>query len=201
MNASISQTDAPAPLSRSIFLRLFIPVCLITILSATIITFILPESFMAIARVKPASNPAAAMDIVRSDSTLKRVAERLELDSAWGNRYAGGQELNPGEVLQLLKSRVDIRLLSSTSLIQIKAFSEQPKEAAQIANALAEANRPEIQVVDEATTPLLPARPNKPLNITLGVLIGVALGSLAGSIGAWLSRGFQTSSRARFALR
>jgi uncharacterized protein involved in exopolysaccharide biosynthesis len=198
MNASTSETDAPAPLSRSIFLRLFIPVCLITILSATIITFIRPESFMSVARVK--ADPGAALDFLRSDATFKRVAERLQLDSAWSARYGGGQKLIPGEVLQLLKSRVEIRPLSSTSLteiIEIKAFSEQPQEAADIANALAKATRPQAEIIDQAAVAQLPIRPNKPLNITLGILIGVALGSLAGLLGVFLSRGFKTSSGAK----
>ena len=200
-NASTSQTDAPAPLSRSIFLRLFIPVCLITTLTATIITFILPESFMSVARVQALSDPAAVLGILRADSTFKTVTERLHLDSAWAARYSGGQELSPGEVIQLLKSRVDILPLSSPSLIEIKAFSEQPQEAADIANALARASLPQGEIIDQAAVALLPIRPNKPLNITLGVLIGVALGSLVGSIGAWLSLGFQTPSGAKFTLR
>jgi capsular polysaccharide biosynthesis protein len=129
------------------------------------------------------------------------VAERLRLDSVWAARYGGRQKLNPSEVLQLLKSRVDIRPLSSTSLIEIKAFSEQPQEAADIANALARASRPQAEIIDEAAPAKVPARPNKPLNITLGVLVGVALGSLAGLLGAFLNRGFQTPSGTKFALR
>ncbi len=185
-----SRFDGPPPPALPVFLRLFIPVWLLVVVSATLITFILPESFMAIARVRSVSNPGATLDFLRSDSTFKAVSDRLQLETEWGNRYAAGQKLNPSEVLHLLKSRVDIQPLSSGNLVQIRAFSEQSHEAAQIANALAEATRPQAEIIDGAATPLLPARPNKPLNIILGILIGTALGALAGLIAVRLSRGF-----------
>ena len=42
-----------------------------------------------------------------------------------------------------------------------------------------------VEVVDRAVPPLRPARPNKPLNIVLGMFAGAVLGLLAG-LGTWV---------------
>jgi hypothetical protein len=54
----------------------------------------------------------------------------------------------------------------------------RPDPAASISNG------PHVEILDRAVPGLRPVRPNKPLNITLGVLIGLVLGLLVGA-GAW----------------
>ena len=88
--------------------------------------------------------------------------------------------------MALLRGRVDLRPVPNTSVIEIRSYSEKPDEAAKVANAIAEAYRdhwnhadlaasvfsgPRVENLDHAAPDFRPVRPNKPLNITLGVLM------------------------------
>jgi uncharacterized protein involved in exopolysaccharide biosynthesis len=226
---------------------LFVGVFLLVVITATLVTFTLPESFASISRImlrlnsSNAAGPTAPQDasgtfdprfirnqcaVIQSEGILGKVISDLDLNKEWGKRYAGGERLKTSETLALLRARMDWRLLPKTSVIEIRSYSEKPDEAAKVANALAEAyrdhiNSPEsavsvssgarvkmlampattpepvppdsatsrssglrVEILDRAVPGLVPVRPNKPLNISLGVLIGLLLGFLAGA-GAW----------------
>jgi capsular exopolysaccharide synthesis family protein len=77
--------------------------------------------------------------LIQSEVILGKVIEGLDLNKEWGKKYAGGELLKTPETASLLKSRLDLRPVRNTSLIEIRVFSEKPKEAADIANALADA--------------------------------------------------------------
>jgi hypothetical protein len=75
-----------------------------------------------------------------------------------------------------------------TSLIQIRVFSDDAPEAATLANAIAQTYSEDrtrsspVEIVDKAVPGLRPVRPNKPLNIFLGVLGGMFLALAAGAV-------------------
>ena len=199
---------------------LFVGVFLVVVITTTLVTFILPESFVSQARIalRPnATNPAGTTglpgasaildprsvqtecEVIRSEGILGKVIEDLDLNKEWGKKYADGDWLKTSETMALLRGRLDLRPVPNTSIIEIRIYSEKPEEAAKVANALAEAyrdhsthadpatsmsNAPRIEILDHAVPGFRPVRPNKPLNITLGVLIGLVLGLLAGA-GAW----------------
>ena len=77
--------------------------------------------------------------MIQSEVILGKVIEDLDLNKEWGKKYAGGERLKTPETILMLKSRLDLRPVRNTSLIEIRVFSEKPDEAAKIANALAEA--------------------------------------------------------------
>jgi capsular polysaccharide biosynthesis protein len=126
------------------------------------------------------------------------------LNREWGKKYSAGKPLSPAETIALLKARIDLRPVRNTMLIQIRVFSEEASEAARLANAIARTyqehnaakDRPEI--VDFARPGLRPVRPNKPLNITLGILGGALLALVVGGgsagIAAWLRRRSNTTA-------
>jgi capsular polysaccharide biosynthesis protein len=126
--------------------------------AATLVTFLLPDSYRATARLRveriepstgaePNHLPAAAYDpyfiqteieVVQSEPILAPVIRQLNLAERWGRRYAAGQPLKTAEALQLLKPRLDLRPVRNTTLIEISAFSELREESAELANAIAE---------------------------------------------------------------
>ncbi len=202
-----------------VFIAVFAAVFLFVVATSTLITFILPEAFASTARVLVKQDPSEAsqktgsrtplgpydpyflqtqFEVMQSQAVLNRVIDELDLNQAWGRKYAGGYPLKTSEALTLLKARLDLRPVRNTSLIEIRVFSDNPSEAAQLANAIADSYReyrariipPEI--VDKAVPGLRPVRPNKPLNIVLGILGGVLLGLAAGGgmagLAAWLGR-------------
>jgi capsular polysaccharide biosynthesis protein len=98
-----------------------------------------------------------------------------------------------------------LRPVRGTDLVQIRAFSEDRNEAAQIANAIAQAytdyaasksNTMQVQIVDSAHPAIRPARPNKPLNISVGIVVGVVLGLVVGGFGAWVATVIARKKRA-----
>ena len=143
-------------LRKTVILAVF----LLVVITATLVTFILPESFSSTTRIKierdqtdiTAMYPERGMmagydpyfiqtefELIQSELILGKVIEDLDLNKEWGRKYAGGERLKTTETMALLKMRLDLRPVRNTSLIEIRVFSEKPDEAAKIANALAEA--------------------------------------------------------------
>jgi capsular polysaccharide biosynthesis protein len=204
----------------NVFFALFTSVFLLVVVTTTLVTFILPESFVSKARIvlrPPAETateapgpqgPSSGLDsrflntqceIIQSELVLGKVIDDLDLNREWGKKFANGERLRTSETLALLRGRVDLRPTPNTSIIEIRSYSERPEEAAKIANAVAEAYRTRllhsssvaaisggvrVELLDHAVPGFRPVRPNKPLNITLGVLIGLVLGLVVGG-GAW----------------
>jgi uncharacterized protein involved in exopolysaccharide biosynthesis/beta-lactamase regulating signal transducer with metallopeptidase domain len=78
-------------------------------------------------------------ELLQSEVMLGKVIETLDLNKAWGDRYRGGDRLRTPESLALLKSRLAFQAVPRSNLIEIRVSSDQPNEAARIANAIAEA--------------------------------------------------------------
>jgi len=136
-------------------------VFLLVVITTTAVTFILPESFMSMTRIevtKEASdiNPMlmsgqstgydpyflqTEFEKIRSQRVLYKVIEQMGLDTVWSKRYHTEGKLKKNEVYQILKRQIDVQQARNTSLIEIKAYSEDKKEAADIANTIAKVYR------------------------------------------------------------
>ena len=75
---------------------------------------------------------------MQSEAVLGKVIKELNLNEAWGKKQ-GGRTLTTAETMALLKKNLDLRPEQNTSLIDVGVKSDQPEEAARIANAIAEA--------------------------------------------------------------
>lgn len=272
-----------------VFVRVFAVVFLLILLTCVVVTFILPNSYASTARIKIENHATAdkvesydpyfiqtEFEVIQSEVILSKVIEELDLNTVWGKKYADGEKLKTSETVGLLKARMDLRPIRSTSLIDIRVFSDDPAEASRLANGIteayrsyregnarrnaaqvsknretelrtaekkaaeaeaivarvrkdlniptpepspaelqasyppywsakleaAEANRmfeslklvkigesdstfsPELEVVERAVPGLRPVRPNKPLNIVLGIVVGSVLAAGAGLLAA-----------------
>jgi succinoglycan biosynthesis transport protein ExoP len=142
---------APAAL----FFKVFVPV-FILVFGASVITWLLPESYASTARIKVESDAPAArgqapaydpyfiqttFEIIQSELVLKPVIEKLNLNTEWGQKYFRGEKLKTAESLEILKSRLQLAPVKNTKLISITVYSDDKNEAAQIANALADSYR------------------------------------------------------------
>ncbi len=134
-------------------------VWLMVVITATLVTCVLPESFCSTARIKverdqpditPLANanlPAGydpyfiqtEFELIQSEVVLGRVVDDLNLNNIWGKKYANGQRLKASETIAMLKARMDLRPVRNTSLIEIRVYSEKADDAAKIANAVGEA--------------------------------------------------------------
>ena len=139
---------------------IILAVFLLVVITATLVTFILPESYSSTTRIKIERDQSdisgfaertgniasydpyfiqTEFELIQSEVILGKVIEDLDLNTVWGKKYANGERLKTSETIALLKGRIDLRPVRNTSLIEIRVYSEKPDEAAKIANAIAEA--------------------------------------------------------------
>ena len=147
------------------------------------------------------------MSSIQSEAVLGKVIDALDLNRAW--RVHRRQPAQDFKTLALLKGRIELRPVRvirirpvdstrSADLIEIRVFSEDASEAAELANAIAQSYREfrsriiPTDIVDRAVPGLRPVRPNKPLNIALGIIGGMVLALAAGAamagIAVWIRR-------------
>ena len=135
---------------RTIFLKVFVVVFLIIVCTTVAVTFLLPETYASVSRIKvesdgPDRNASSydpyflqtTFEIIQSQTVLDPVIDKLHLNTVWGKEYNGGEPLETTNTLAMLKSRISLTPERNTDLFNITVFSEDKNEAAQIANAIA----------------------------------------------------------------
>ena len=173
------------------FATIFLAVFLLILLGSAAVTFTLPETYTASARV--IAPEAAHLQLLQSAELLKTVSAHLNLPEALAARYGEGKPWDDQRVENFLRRTVQVRRLPKTDVIDIRVHSRSATEAAQLANEIAAQARRDsgsISLIDQAVPPLSPSRPNKPLNLALGAVVGLVLGIMAGGVGAKLAVGF-----------
>jgi polysaccharide biosynthesis transport protein len=137
-------------------------VFLLVVITATLVTFILPESYSSTTRIKVEGNqPDVAFandprmmgggydpyfiqtefETIRSERVLSNVVAQLELKKKWGVKYQGGQDLKMPEAIAILKGHMALNPVRNTKFIEITMYSDNRDEAAQLANEVAAAYR------------------------------------------------------------
>src|SRR5215831_998181 len=143
-------------------------VFLLVVITATLVTFILPQSYASHCRIKvendktdiPGFSNDAIMrggydpyfiqnefETIKSERVLSNVVAALGLNSTstdfgrrWGKRFLGSdqQALRLHEAITQLRGMLDLRPERNTSFIEIYVQSPDADEAARLANAIAE---------------------------------------------------------------
>lgn len=207
--------------ARGIFLAVSVLVLLLSLSATALITFLQPKVYAATARIEfspkttaPKTsftflNQAAPLDsqllasqiaVLQSPGLLQTVVEELDLNAAWGNRLGSGQKLRAQESVRIFRSRLELQAIPGTMLLQLRAFSESPKEAAEMVNTLARtysegvnagAGNVQVRVAESAVTPLRAVRPDPAVNFALGTGIGLIVGIFLGALAAKLVSSFR----------
>jgi uncharacterized protein involved in exopolysaccharide biosynthesis/uncharacterized protein YegL len=73
-------------------------------------------------------------EVLQSRVVLGKVAEALKRDEKWARKYG---DLKPEQAVEVLKEKLEVKPERNTSLLGISAKSDDPAEAAQIANQVA----------------------------------------------------------------
>ena len=136
-------------------------VFLLVAITTTLVTFILPVSYASTVKMKVEKDSPDVGDMsgdrpylgfdpywlqdqfetIQSPSILYQVISNLHLNTLWGQKLKSEVDLRTDVSYALLKNNIDVRQVRNTSLIEIKAFSEDKNEAAVIANEIAEVYR------------------------------------------------------------
>ena len=171
-----------------------IAVGVVTAVTATLVTFILPESYASTARILPGVKEplaiATEVEKIQSKSVLFQVITNLNLNKSWAQKFKEEADLRTEMTYLILKTKLDVHQARNTLLIEIKVYSDDKNEAAAIANEIVNVyqqsplaiktpeGKPAIQIIDKAEPGFRPVRPNKPLSIALGCGMGAILGAL-----------------------
>lgn len=147
-------------LRKTVILAVF----LLVVITATLVTFVLPESYSSTARIKVERDQSdisslmgqdmrlsgaydpyfiqTEFEVIQSEIILGPVIEDLKLNDDFGKKYGStGERLKTPETMAILKRMMDLRPVRNTSLIEIRVFSENKNEAAKLANKIAETYR------------------------------------------------------------
>jgi capsular polysaccharide biosynthesis protein len=154
MNDKLTSLTRDRTTPTAIFVRVFVVVFLITLLIASAITFILPESYASTCRIlvrqiqnatnAPSYDPYSTqtqLEIINSEAVLAPAIDKLNLNVAWGKKYFNGQTLKTSETVEILKGRLGLAPIGNTMIMAITVYSDDRNEAAMIANAVAESYR------------------------------------------------------------
>lgn len=74
--------------------------------------------------------------IIQSEIVLGNVITNLHLNEVWGKKYNNGTSLNIYETIHSMKQRMELKPERNSKLVVISFFDENPKEAADVANAI-----------------------------------------------------------------
>ncbi len=139
--------------------EIILAVTLLVMVTVTVYTFMLPRIYSSFSRISvaedsPEINPFAAQqsymtpynpyflrtqfEILQSKPILNEVLYRLNLQEEWGKTV---EKLPREAALKILKNSIDVFQQRDTSLIVISVKRDNPDEAADIANELAEVYR------------------------------------------------------------
>jgi capsular exopolysaccharide synthesis family protein len=132
----------------------------LVVITATLVTMVLPEAYSSSARIKVERDTTdiASMqgqqaigydpyfiqtefEVIQSQVILGKVVDELKLTQFWGDKYNGGVPLKADEAMSMLKRQMDLRPVRNTTLIEIRVFNEKPEEAARLANKIADTYR------------------------------------------------------------
>src|SRR6266498_2125577 len=135
-------------------------VFLLVAITATLVTFILPPKYASTARIsvqKDATDIAGLgnnqsgnsfdpywvqteFEKIQSKMILYQVISNLDLNHKWAEKFKE-PELRTDITYKILRANIDVNQSRNTSLIEIKAFSDEPEDAAIIANQIADVYR------------------------------------------------------------
>jgi uncharacterized protein involved in exopolysaccharide biosynthesis len=148
-----------APSPTATFFRVAIVVFLLTLGTSIIFTFLLPDSYSSTTRIQVEQDANQAVnsnlgstsfdpyfiqttfEIIESEVVLKNVVDTLDLNEKWGKKFNDRKPLKTAETMLILKNSMQLTPVRNTKLIAITVYSDEPREAAQIANAVAASYR------------------------------------------------------------
>ena len=120
------------------------------LLTGGLVQFIMPPTFESMARISvqaeknemPSNEHWVQTEVekLQSKMVLYQVITNLDLNRKWGEKFKEG-ELPTNLSYKLLNSQIHVRPGRRTTLFEIRARSDDPAEAAAIANGIAEAYR------------------------------------------------------------
>ncbi len=181
----------------------------------------LPKVYQSTARVQvmlpgnPPKQPTGyqpEFETIQSPIVLNAVITRLDLKETWSRRvFKESEPLSDSRALAYLISLLSIDYKDGTNMIDISVSSDDPQEAADIANAVADGYKarremvlpsqgnalmdekrgPIIRIISRAVPGTVPIRLNRDLSLAVVIVVGLSLSLIVPTfveLGLWLTR-------------
>lgn len=154
-----------------------------------------PPAFEAVTRILIRNPPGGAtgsdpnliqheVQTIESESVRENVIHGLNLEDVWGKKYNNGQRLSTADAAKTI--RFDCRPVRNSDIVEIRAQSDDPAEAAALANEIvhsysqvAEKGKSASVIVLMSALPSGAISPNRPL---LMVIIAAGILMVIGGI-------------------
>jgi len=135
-----------------------IAVFLLVVITTTVVTYMLPETYMSSTRIKVEKDTAdvpllgqmssqgppdmfflqTEFEVIQAKTNLYQVIDDLSLNQRWSKEYLSQGTLKTPETFEILKDKLDVRQFRNTTMIEIRVYSRNKSEAAEIANKIAD---------------------------------------------------------------
>ncbi|MGE3311572.1 MAG: GumC family protein [Limisphaerales bacterium] len=135
-----------------------IAVFLLVVITTTVVTYMLPETYVSSTRIKVEKDTAdvpllgqmasqgppdmfflqTEFEVIQAKTNLYQVIEDLSLNQRWSKEYLNQGTLKTQETFEILKDKLDVRQFRNTTMIEIRVYSRNKAEAAEIANKIAD---------------------------------------------------------------
>jgi capsular exopolysaccharide synthesis family protein len=138
-------------------------VFLLVVITATVVTLMYPESYAGTAQitVEPENPDVPSMEagqaagaqgydayflqtefkVIQSHAVLSNVIAAMDLNNVWGKKFNNGLPLKESDTEGVLLRDVELQPIRNTKVIEIKGYSDNPEDAAKLANQVAESYR------------------------------------------------------------
>jgi len=167
-----------------------LPAFLIIFTSTVVFTVIQPSTFRSTATfvISPSSSFQDArsflsgLDVLNGRDQIANTCAEVASSRMMRKQIAGALKLSPTQETSLI---VESRLRAGTNVIEIAVEGNDPVLVADFANKLGEKTIDyvetlfkvyDLDLLDQATPPTSPIKPDKKLNLALGAVLGLALG-------------------------
>jgi capsular polysaccharide biosynthesis protein len=161
---------------------LFLALGVLTPLGTTLAAFLLPASFASSTKILHAANGPSSLTVavgkIVSQTSLDRVIRELDLGAVWARKYKQPDNLSSVRCAEMLTRMITIVQPRNSAVIEIKVRSDNKDEAALIANKITAvylAVTPGATIIAQAQPNPRPMRPNRKLNLVVGLNVGAAL--------------------------
>ncbi len=194
----------PQTFLRSLAVGAFVWLLVFAVTAA--VTSLLPKTYAATVRVKLPTQTSVnnfdpyllqtELERIDSPEFFKQVAAAADLKTHWKDLLHGNQSEQSEYMAIRLRSAVHYLPVRGTAFLDIRYHSEAPGEAADIAKAIASVYREQskAEIVEKASVPTRPVRPNPFVNLAIGVVGGGLVGLIAGGITALYLKSKKTRS-------